>query len=53
MIHDADALAEAALHGGHLLLQLLDSSLQLDHFFADPPCGAWWRARSPKQGAKK
>jgi hypothetical protein len=34
VFHDAHALVEAALHGGHLLLELLDLSLQLDHLFA-------------------
>jgi len=37
VFHDTHALVEAALHGGHLLLELLDLSLQLDHFFAGAP----------------
>ena len=37
IFHDTHALIEAALHGGHLLLQLLDLSLQLNHLFAGPP----------------
>ena len=37
VLHHAHALVEAALHGGHLLLQLLDLRLQLNHFLIDAP----------------
>ena len=38
--HNAHALVEAALHGSHLLLQLLDLGLQLDHLLVDTPGGS-------------
>jgi hypothetical protein len=50
IVHDAHALVEAALHGGHLLLQLLDLSLQLNHFFAHAPCGHGGEAKGSEKG---
>ena len=37
VFHHAHALVKAALHRGHLLLQLLDLRLQLDHVLVDAP----------------
>ena len=38
--HNAHTLVEATLHGRHLLLQLLDLGLQLDHLLVDTPGGS-------------
>src|SRR5208337_5251536 len=50
IIHHSHAFVETALHGSHLLLQLLDLGLQLDHFFVDAPGGSSAEAKCGKQG---
>ena len=52
VLHDAHALVEAALHGGHLLLQLLDLGLQLNHFLAGARNRGYGQPKRGEQGEK-